>query len=181
MHKEISELTELDLPATLLFDYPSTSELISFILSTLPPPATRPAVASQATAATAISPPTMAAITEVSRLGMGVLPANEPARPVWWYMLEPQRAAWALDLVKSIVEKVLGKELDASQPLMMAGLDSLGVSSPQPAACPTMRFGSTAKVLLKCKLKYYKISECDKHSHVFQGVEIWAESVWYAE
>ena len=23
-----------------------------------------------------------------------------------------------------------------------------------------MRFGSTAKVLLKCKLKYYKISEC---------------------
>ena len=26
-------------------------------------------------------------------------------------------------------------------------------------AC-TMRFGSTAKVLLKCKLKYYRISEC---------------------
>ena len=24
----------------------------------------------------------------------------------------------------------------------------------------TMRFGSTAKVLAKCKLKYYKISEC---------------------
>ena len=27
-------------------------------------------------------------------------------------------------------------------------------------ALGTMRFGSTAKVLLKCKLKYYKISEC---------------------
>ena len=26
-----------------------------------------------------------------------------------------------------------------------------------------MRFGSTAKVLLKCKLKYYKISECIGH------------------
>ena len=26
----------------------------------------------------------------------------------------------------------------------------------------TMRFGSTAKVLLKCKLKYYRISECDQ-------------------
>ena len=26
--------------------------------------------------------------------------------------------------------------------------------------CHTMRFGSTAKVLLKCKLKYYRISEC---------------------
>ena len=25
---------------------------------------------------------------------------------------------------------------------------------------PTMRFGSTAKVLLRCKLKYYRISEC---------------------
>ena len=31
-----------------------------------------------------------------------------------------------------------------------------------------MRFGSTAKVLLKCKLKYYRISECnasDAHMH----------------
>ena len=27
----------------------------------------------------------------------------------------------------------------------------------------TMRFGSTAKVLLKCKLKYYRISECLGH------------------
>ena len=27
----------------------------------------------------------------------------------------------------------------------------------------TMRFGSTAKVLLKCKLKYYRISECSRH------------------
>ena len=27
-----------------------------------------------------------------------------------------------------------------------------------------MRFGSTAKVLLKCKLKYYRISECAWHS-----------------
>ena len=26
----------------------------------------------------------------------------------------------------------------------------------------TMRFGSTAKVLLKCKLKYYRISECTR-------------------
>ena len=27
-----------------------------------------------------------------------------------------------------------------------------------------MRFGSTAKVLLKCKLKYYRISECGQGS-----------------
>ena len=28
-----------------------------------------------------------------------------------------------------------------------------------------MRFGSTAKVLLKCKLKYYRISECSTAQH----------------
>ena len=32
----------------------------------------------------------------------------------------------------------------------------------------TMRFGSTAKVLLKCKLKYYRISEC-LQGHGVQG------------
>ena len=30
----------------------------------------------------------------------------------------------------------------------------------------TLRFGSTAKVLLKCKLKYYRISECSCLQHV---------------
>ena len=29
-----------------------------------------------------------------------------------------------------------------------------------------MRFGSTAKVLLKCKLKYYRISECVRHVQI---------------
>ena len=29
-----------------------------------------------------------------------------------------------------------------------------------------MRFGSTAKVLLKCKLKYYRISECEVDSYI---------------
>ena len=34
------------------------------------------------------------------------------------------------------------------------------VDSMMKVRVPTMRFGSTAKVLLKCKLKYYRISEC---------------------
>ena len=34
-----------------------------------------------------------------------------------------------------------------------------GLTCRAEALC-TMRFGSTAKVLLKCKLKYYRISEC---------------------
>ena len=35
-------------------------------------------------------------------------------------------------------------------------------------ACLTMRFGSTAKVLAKCMLKYYRISECVCHVNVWQ-------------
>ena len=35
-----------------------------------------------------------------------------------------------------------------------------GLTSHILTGCSTMRFGSTAKVLLKCKLKYYRISEC---------------------
>ena len=33
-------------------------------------------------------------------------------------------------------------------------------TTPPPPLPRTMRFGSTAKVLLKCKFKYYRISEC---------------------
>ncbi len=32
-----------------------------------------------------------------------------------------------------------------------------------------MRFGSTAKVLLKCKLKYYRISEWEVNTAEIQG------------
>ena len=43
----------------------------------------------------------------------------------------------------------------------MAGSQSAAVhADPHHAHQVTMRFGSTAKVLLKCKLKYYRISEC---------------------
>ena len=60
------------------------------------------------------------------------------------------------------------------EPLMYASGQILPENKVQPdlvksdlfAACApmqqhTMRFGSTAKVLLKCKLKYYRISECN--------------------
>ena len=36
----------------------------------------------------------------------------------------------------------------------------MDIQSTKDAGHCTMRFGSTAKVLLKCKLKYYSISEC---------------------
>ena len=41
----------------------------------------------------------------------------------------------------------------------------------------TMRFGSTAKVLLKCKLKYYRISECTRlpsnRLNWFMPTDVW--------
>ncbi len=48
--------------------------------------------------------------------------------------------------------------VDTSFPLSRR-FSNLSVHVQQQGSC-TMRFGSTAKVLLKCKLKYYRISEC---------------------
>ena len=56
--------------------------------------------------------------------------AAEGIHPVWWYMPASQRVAWAADVVRVVVVRILGKDLDESQPLMMAGLDSLGAFDP---------------------------------------------------
>lgn len=130
LRKEIADRTELDLPATLLFDYPSPSELAAFIVSSMPPPALRtipdtplsPApTSSQHLAATAGASGSSQAANEENVAAGGT-------HPVWWYMPASQRVAWAADVVKDVVVRILGKDLENSQPLMMAGLDSLGVS-----------------------------------------------------
>ena len=46
----------------------------------------------------------------------------------------------------------------------------------------TMRFGSTAKVLAECQLKYYRISECSAHlqNHLLScllKVTVWEHSM----
>ena len=51
---------------------------------------------------------------------------SEPPRPAWYYMPLPERQAWVQQLIGQLVTKALGKEVAESQPLMMAGLDSLG-------------------------------------------------------
>lgn len=43
MRREVAQLSGLDLPATLVFDYPSTAEMATFVVSQLPPPAQQPA------------------------------------------------------------------------------------------------------------------------------------------
>ena len=131
VRKELADRTELDLPATLLFDYPSPSELAAFILSMMPPPlASKPIPAAPSAAAPASF--------RISTAGLGIAglsfvndvqsDAAVRAHPVWWYMGASQRTAWATEVVRDVVVKILGKDLDASQPLMMAGLDSLGAS-----------------------------------------------------
>ncbi len=53
--------------------------------------------------------------------------AVEPARPSWYYMPVAERQPWVADLISKVVTKVLGKEVVGSQPLMVSGLDSLGM------------------------------------------------------
>ncbi len=44
-----------------------------------------------------------------------------------------------------------------------------------------MRFGSTAKVLLKCKLKYYRISECVREPcHKGSGIKVTMDTYAFA-
>ena len=54
---------------------------------------------------------------------------SERARPAWYYMPLPERQAWVQEMIEKLVTKALGKEVAGSQPLMMAGLDSLGTDS----------------------------------------------------
>lgn len=48
VRREVSQLTGLDLPATLIFDYPSIAEIAAFVSSKLPPPAEQPLPAAAA-------------------------------------------------------------------------------------------------------------------------------------
>ena len=132
MRRELADLTQLDLPATLLFDFPSSDELASHILATLPPPAVRPAAAAHATPTRSLGQPTRSQPTPAVPAADGEAAAsqmaeNQPAHPVWWYMPAGQRTAWAAEIVRESVVKILGKNVDPGLPLMMAGLDSLGV------------------------------------------------------
>lgn len=127
LRKEIADRTELDLPATLLFDYPSPSELAAFIVSSMPPPALRPIPDTPLSPAPASSQH-LAATAGASGSSQAANEENGGTPPVWWYMPASQRVAWAADVVKHVVVRILGKDLDDSQPLMMAGLDSLGAS-----------------------------------------------------
>ena len=132
LRKEIADRTELDLPATLLFDYPSPSELAAFIVASMPPPALRTVPNTPLSPAPASSQRLAATAGALgsSQVAVEENVAAGGTHPVWWYMPASQRVAWAAGVVKDVVVKILGKDLDDSQPLMMAGLDSLGASDP---------------------------------------------------
>ena len=62
------------------------------------------------------------------------------------------------------LEACFRPSLSACREKHQLGAQQLSGSGLMPLTCTgslhTMRFGSTAKVLLKCKLKYYRISKC---------------------
>ncbi|KAK9834736.1 hypothetical protein WJX74_008822 [Apatococcus lobatus] len=128
VRKELADRTELDLPATLVFDYPSPSELAAFFLSLMPPPASTPIPATPLGPAPTASrnPAAVKRMSGTSAASSAEKVAAESANPLWRYMPAPQRISWAKDVVRDVVVKILAKDLDAAQPLMMAGLDSLG-------------------------------------------------------
>ncbi len=69
----------------------------------------------------------------------------------------PARRVWPASR-----EDVAGQQRQraAAASLDICSLVVRGTCLKRPRGLCTMRFGSTAKVLLKCKLKYYRISEC---------------------
>lgn len=145
VRKELADRTELDIPATLLFDYPSPAELAAFILSSMPPPAVKTIPTAPLIPVPVLSQPLAAAAAAAGALNWaqganaGAV-AAESAHPVWWHMPASERFAWAADVVRDVVVKILEKDLDDAQPLMMAGLDSLGA------------FELAHGLLLACKL-----------------------------
>ena len=57
---------------------------------------------------------------------------DRPAKaqsPSWCSMSVSERQTWVEDLIGRVVTQAIGKEVAGSQPLMMAGLDSLGKPS----------------------------------------------------
>ena len=104
--------------AILLWDRLLTSgrEHTSFYADFLPTPK-QPLAASEEPA---LSRPHMPSMQQPQ-----AVPA-EPSRPAWYYMAEAERQGWAEELIGKVVTKALGKDVADSQPLMMAGLDSLG-------------------------------------------------------
>ncbi|PRW57893.1 type I polyketide synthase [Chlorella sorokiniana] len=122
VRREAAQLAGMELPVTLIFDYPSVAEIAAFIVGKLPAP-----VAEQPSAAPV---PVAAGSSGASRKrssggrrhrrALAAVPA-EPAP-----LSAEERLAIARSKVLGSVAAVLGgAEVAASMPLMNAGLDSL--------------------------------------------------------
>ena len=75
--------------------------------------------------------------------------------PCWLVVITcPSPSVTTADLIQSLVD---GRKMH-SVVSWQANLQTFWQN--EPARCRAIRFGSTAKVLAKCMLKYYRISEC---------------------
>ncbi|BDA51457.1 probable inactive phenolphthiocerol synthesis polyketide s at N-terminal half [Coccomyxa sp. Obi] len=122
LRKELSRLTTLDLPATLVFDYPSTDELTAALAVMLPEPvlpeqAGLPAAKSGRKAKGAESAAESAASSAKSAA------AERPQHIKAWR--PPQRDDITAQVLAA-VKTVMGADVSVEASLMSAGLDSLG-------------------------------------------------------
>ena len=106
----------LDLPATITFDYPTTAALAAFISSQ-----------ASTSAETAPSQTSQGAMTFLESAGDFLqafsMDQSMPGDAPHGFMVTPQQVQGQ---VQQVVQSMLGASIGADQPLMEAGLDSLG-------------------------------------------------------
>ena len=119
-------MTGLDLPPMLVFDYPTGDALADFIVSVMPPrtvlkPSAKPS----------------AGAADMADANGAYEPSEASAGPVWLHMDAPARAHWAASAVAAAVVKIVGAPVGEQEPLLNAGVDSLGKCKPLHQGVPT--------------------------------------------
>ncbi|KAK9829172.1 hypothetical protein WJX72_004291 [[Myrmecia] bisecta] len=130
LQKELSLLTGLDLPTTLLFDYPSIGELAPMLAAQLPAftPDPEPApdqAIPEWRAATVAADQSPKASGEAKANG-SALPDPALQGPRWLSMDRGARRQFMRSQVLGAVKIITGVDISLDAPLMSAGLDSLG-------------------------------------------------------
>lgn len=122
LRNSLTSRFNMELPATIMFDYPTTGAIASFMLENMPADL---AVGMAARSEDSEAEPQLQLIAgrrrDAPRRRQRQAPEPQPRRQP----SEMQDAV--LGQISQVVASVLGRDVDRAQPLMEAGLDSLGV------------------------------------------------------